>query len=292
MNRRRSELSDGIQPFRIDMPQDDLDDLHSRLGRTRWPGELPDAGWACGVPHAYLKELVHYWRHEYDWRAAEARLNQWPQFTTTVDGATIHFAHLRSPDPDAIPLLMIHGWPGSFAEFTEVAEPLTDPDSDPAFILILPSIPGFGLSGPTYQRGWEHQRVVASFAELLRRLDYPRYRVLGMDGLPRPAGRRRGQGLAAYQRDAVLADPDSRVSRPHLLRKGARRLSSQPEPSTAPTALAVFPPDNFIPLLHIAERTNTIVQWTEYDRGGHFAALEQPELLAGDIRCFFRGLRA
>lgn len=88
-----------IQPFRIGIPQADMDDLRSRLDHTRWPDELPDAGWAYGVPPGYLKELVHYWRHEYDWRAAETRLNQWPQFTTAVDGATIHFAHLRSPDP-------------------------------------------------------------------------------------------------------------------------------------------------------------------------------------------------
>jgi epoxide hydrolase len=382
-----------IQPFRIDMPQADLDDLRSRLGRTRWPDELPDAGWAYGVPLGYLKELVHYWRHEYDWRAAETRLNQWPQFTTTVDGATIHFAHLRSPDPDAIPLLMIHGWPGSFAEFTEVAEPLTDPDSDPAFHLILPSIPGFGLSGPTSQRGWEHQRVAAAFAELMRRLGYPRYGVQGGDwgaAISRELGRahpdrvigvhlnllpdtfqdhepsaselaaldqaerertlaswarfqewaRERQGYAELQatRPQTLAygltdspvgqlawiaekfrewtdsrdRPEDAVDRDWLLtnvmlywltrtagsagriyyeRAHASYPAGQPEPSTSPTALAVFPHDNFIPLRHIAERTNNIAQWTEYDRGGHFAALEQPELLAGDIRRFFCGLR-
>lgn len=110
-----------MDPYRIDIPQGDLDDLHDRLDRTRWPDELPGAGWDYGIPGDELRALAHHWRHTYDWRAAEAELNRWPQFTTTVDGAHIHFAHIRSPEPDATPLIMTHGWPGSIVEFTDVA---------------------------------------------------------------------------------------------------------------------------------------------------------------------------
>jgi hypothetical protein len=156
-----------IHPFRIAISQRDLDDLHERLDRTRWPDELPGVGWAYGVPRDYLKELVRYWRHDYDWRSAEAELNQWPQYTTSIDGATVHFAHIRSPEPEATPLLMTHGWPGSVVEFAKVVGPLTDPrahggDPADAVHVVLPSIPGFGLSGPTTQTGWEFKRVAAT----------------------------------------------------------------------------------------------------------------------------------
>lgn len=117
----------GIRPFRIDVPESELADLRHRLDRTRWPDELPGVGWDYGVPRDYLRELAEYWRHGYDWRAAEARLNEWPQFMTTIDGADIHFAHIRSPEPDATPLIVTHGWPGSFAEFERIVGPLTDP---------------------------------------------------------------------------------------------------------------------------------------------------------------------
>jgi epoxide hydrolase len=387
-----------IRPYRIDIPQADLDDLNARLDRTRWPDELPGVGWAYGVPRDYLRELVRYWRHEYDWRAAEARLNTWPQFTTTIDGADIHFAHIRSPEPDATPLIITHGWPGSIVEFTEVAGPLTDPrahggDPADAFHLVIPSIPGFGLSGPTRQTGWEYQRIAAAFAELMERLGYPRYGAQGGDwgaAISRELGRirpdhiigvhlnlipdsaatsepdaaelaalspaERERTLASWQRTRewgreqagyvaiqstrpqtlayALTDspvgqlawivekfkewtdsrdrPEDAVDRDLLLtnvmlywltgtagssariyyeRAHADYWDRPPEPSTAPTALAVFPHDNFIPLRHIAERTNTIVRWTEYDRGGHFAAMEQPDLLVADVREFFRSLR-
>ncbi len=177
---------DSIHPFRVAIPGADLDDLHQRLDRTRWPDELSDVGWAYGIPRDYLMELARYWRHEYDWRAAEERLNAWPQFTTTIDSANIHFAHLRSPEPNAIPLIVIHGWPGSIVEFTAIAGPLSDPrahgaDPSDAFHLVLPSIPGFGLSGPTHERGWDHRRVAAAFAELMRRLGYREYGAQGGD---------------------------------------------------------------------------------------------------------------
>ncbi|MDG4863412.1 epoxide hydrolase [Streptomyces sp. T-3] len=388
-----------ISPFLIDIPQADLDDLYERLDRTRWPDELPGVGWAYGIPREYLMELVRHWRYEYDWRAAEAELNKWPQFTTTIDGANIHFAHIRSPEPDATPLLMTHGWPGSIVEFAEVAGPLTDPrayggDPADAFHLVLPSIPGFGFSGPTGEPGWEFKRVAAAFAELMERLGHERYGVQGGDWgavISRELGRTRPDrvigvhlnllpnaaptrepdadelaALSADERTRTLASwarmqawtrdrqgyadlqatrpqtlayaltdspvgqlawiaekfkewtdsrdrPEDAVDRDRMLtnvmlywltgtagssariyyeRAHADYWGTPPEPSTTPTALADFAQDNFIPLRHIADRTNNIVQWTTYGSGGHFAAMEQPELLVGDVQRFFRQLRS
>jgi epoxide hydrolase len=177
---------DGIRPFRIEVPEADLDDLHDRLARTRWPDELPGAGWSRGVPLGYLEELAAYWRHGYDWRANEDRLNQLPQFTTTVDGQTVHFLHVRSAEPDALPLLVVHGYPSSVAEFTRIVGPLTDPrahgrDPGDAFHLVIPSLPGFGFSTPVQQPGWEVARTTAAFAELMDRLGYRRYGAHGGD---------------------------------------------------------------------------------------------------------------
>src|ERR1700730_7161950 len=176
----------GIRPFRIDIPQADLDDLQARLARTRWPDQLPGVGWDYGIPLEYVKELAEYWRTSYDWRAHEKRLNAFAQFTTTIDGQNIHFLHVRSPEPDALPLIITHGWPGSIAEFMEVIGPLTDPrahNGDPAdaFHLVVPSIPGFGFSGPTADRGWNVRRVARAWDELMQRLGYRRYGAQGGD---------------------------------------------------------------------------------------------------------------
>ena len=125
----------GIRPFRIDIPQADLDDLRDRLARTRWPDELPGVGWSRGVPLDYLKQLAAYWRDGYDWRKHEARLNEHPQFTTTIDGQPVHYLHIRSPEPEALPLILTHGWPGSIVEFLDIIGPLSDPAAhggDPA----------------------------------------------------------------------------------------------------------------------------------------------------------------
>jgi pimeloyl-ACP methyl ester carboxylesterase len=381
-----------MTPFRISFPQRDLDDLNARLDRTRWPDQLPGVGWSYGIPLDHLRDLAHYWRHEYDWRAAEAGLNQWPQFTTVIDGATVHFAHIRSPEPGATPLLMVHGWPGSIVEFTEVAGPLSDPrahggDPADAFHLVLASIPGFGLSGPTREPGWEAGRMAAALAELMRILGYDRYGTQGGDwgsAITREIGRthpgnvigvhlnlvvgaaatteptaaelaaltpaerertwasfrrsrewaRDRQGYADIQstrpqtlayaltdspvgllawiaekfhewsdggvdRDLLLTNvtlywltgtPNS-AARVYYERAHSPHGDPALEPSTAPTAVAVFPRDNFIPLRHIAERTNAIVRWTEFDRGGHFAAMEEPTALVADIRAFFRQMK-
>jgi epoxide hydrolase len=175
-----------MNPFRINIPEVDLDDLRRRLDCTRWPPELPQVDWDRGVPVAYLSNLVEYWRSVYDRRAAEAKFNQFPQFTTEVDGANVHFLHVRSPEANAVPLLLTHGWPGSVAEFLHVIGPLSDPashggDPNDAFHLVIPSVPGFGFSGPVSEKGWDIVRVARAWAELMRRLGYEQYLVQGGD---------------------------------------------------------------------------------------------------------------
>lgn len=176
-----------IQPFRIAIPDTALDDLNDRLSRTRWPDALPGAGWERGVPGDYLSGLADYWRTGYDWRKHEARLNEMPQFTTTIDGQTFHFLHVRSPEPDALPLMLTHGWPGSFVELLEVVGPLTDPrthggDPADAFDVVVPSLPGFGFSTPITGAGWGNLfRVAGAFAEIMQRLGYDRYGAQGGD---------------------------------------------------------------------------------------------------------------
>jgi epoxide hydrolase len=376
----------GVSPFRIDIPQADLDDLRARLARTRWPDQLPGVGWEYGIPLEYVKELADYWRTAYDWRVHERRLNQFPQFTTTIDGQRVHFLHVRSPEPAALPLIITHGWPGSIVEFEHIIGPLTDPRSvgaDPAdaFHLVVPSIPGFGLSGPTQETGWNVRRIALAWDELMHRLGYERYGAQGGDwgasisrelGLvvpdhligvhlnmlfPQPPGevtglteqeqarlqalrkfRAEGSGYGAIQSTRPqtvaygLTDspagqlawivekfgewtdnglPDEAVDRDQLLTNvslywltatagSSARLYYEaahsgawgpPAVSAVPTGVAVFPREIAPPIRRFAELSNNIVHWSEFDRGGHFAAMEVPDLLTGDIRQFFRQFR-
>jgi pimeloyl-ACP methyl ester carboxylesterase len=372
-----------IHPFRLQVPQADVDDLHDRLRRTRWPDELPGVGWSYGVSRDYLRDLAAYWRTGYDWRAWEARLNAFPQFVTTIDGQRIHFLHVRSPEPRAVPLLLTHGWPGSVAEFLHVIGPLTDPrayggDPADAFDVIAPALPGFGFSGPTRSTGWGFTRIARAWVELMRRLGYDRYvaqggdagglisplvgrldpeHVLGVhvnalitlpggddwgadDGSGGPAGaddgdwqERSGYAQVQSTRPQTLAyaltdspvgvlawnlewfvdyDPartlQTAIDRDLILTNvtiywltatsdSSARLykeSTMPEwspegRSPVPTAVAVFPGDGTSG--GIAERQHNLVRWTELDRGGHFAAMQAPELLVDDIRAFVRDLR-
>ena len=381
----------GIRPYRIDVPEAELEDLRERLGRTRWPAEVEGVGWSRGVPVGYLKELAEHWRTAYDWREHEARLNRLPQFTTTVDGANLHFLHVHSPEPQATPLLLIHGWPGSIVEFLEMIGPLTDPaghggDPADAFHLVIPSLPGFGFSGPLSEPGWGHDRIAAAFAELMARLGYDRYgvqggdvgafvgplvareapdRVLGvhvnalvtfpsgdpaeLDGLSGAEQQRlarmqhfqdemmgyghiqgtRPQTLAYALNDSPAGRlawivekfkewtdpsaelPEDAVDRDHLLTNvsiywfTATAGSSANlyyenahdpgawEPKargTVPTGVAVSLTQD-VAVRRLAERDHNVVHWSEFDRGGHFAAMEAPEFLVGDVRAFFRGLR-
>jgi pimeloyl-ACP methyl ester carboxylesterase len=174
-------MSGAIRPFRIEIPQADVDDLHGRLAGTRWPRELPGAGWSRGIPPEYLAELAGYWRTGYDWRAAETQLNSYPQFTTEIDGQAIHFLHVTSGRPDATPLLITHGYPSSVAEFLQLIEPLVSPDAGPAFHVVAPSLPGYAFSTPLSSAGWGMGRTARAWAELMRRLGYERYGVHGGD---------------------------------------------------------------------------------------------------------------
>jgi pimeloyl-ACP methyl ester carboxylesterase len=376
---------DTIEEFRIDIPQAELDDLRDRLGRTRWPDQLPGVGWDYGIALDDVRELAEYWRTGYDWRVHERRLNSFPQFTTEIDGQMVHFLHVRSASPGAMPLIMTHGWPGSVVEFMEIIGPLTDPgahggDPGDAFHMVVPSIPGFGFSGPTRERGWNVTRVARAWDSLMGRLGYQRYGAQGGDwgsaisrelgvivpermigvhlnmlspyvsgdppadlsdsdrarverlrrfrlagsgysaiqstrpqtvgyGLTdSPAGQlgwiaeKFGEwtdgGLSAVDRDQMLTNISvywltrTAGSSARLYFEAARsRASGPPAPSTAPTGVAVFPEEIAAPVRRLAEQTNNIVHWSEFDRGGHFAAMEEPDLLIGDVREFFRPLR-
>ena len=174
-------MSDGIQPFHIEIPPADVDYLHGRLASARWPGELPGVGWSRGIPLGYLKELAGHWHTQYDWRAAEAQLNQYPQFTTEIDGQHIHFLHVQSGQPGAKPLLITHGFPSSVAEFLHLIEPLVNPAAGQAFHVVAPSLPGYAFSNPLGATGWTMGRTARAWAELMRRLGYQRYGVHGGD---------------------------------------------------------------------------------------------------------------
>jgi pimeloyl-ACP methyl ester carboxylesterase len=175
-----------IRPFHIAVPDEALVDLRRRIAATRWPDRETVADRSQGVQLARFQELIRYWGAEYDWRKVEARLNALPQFVTTIDGVDIHFIHVRSRHPDALPLIMTHGWPGSVLEFLGVIGPLTDPPAyggrpEDAFDVVLPSIPGFGFSGKPTGTGWDPDHVAQVWAELMKRLGYTRYVAQGGD---------------------------------------------------------------------------------------------------------------
>jgi pimeloyl-ACP methyl ester carboxylesterase len=382
-----------VHPFRVDVPQVDLDDLRSRLTHTRWPSELPGVGWSRGVPGDYLKGLAEYWRDDFDWRQEEAKLNQFPQFVTEIDGQTIHFIHARSPEPDALPLIICHGYPGSIAEFLEIIGPLSNPrahgdDPRDAFHVVAPSLPGFGFSVPVRETGWDLPRICRASATLMERLGYQRYgahggdigagvtdnlantqpgRVVGAHANTDPTsfiilgaeipidtshlseaalalvhqlqrhyqGEGKGylhlqstrpQTLAFALTDSPVGQlawivekfqewtnpasalPEDAVDRDQLLTNvsiywftGAGATAANfiyesyhsaaawASPSDVPRGMAVFNAD---PILHkVIDPERAIGHWSEFDRGGHFAAMEAPDLLVQDIRAFFRDLR-
>jgi epoxide hydrolase len=175
-----------VKPFRIEIPDADLDDLRDRLGRTRWPDRETVSDWSQGIPLGYLRELCAYWADVYQWRALEARVNRFTQVMVTSGGLGIHVVHAISPHADALPLLMTHGWPGSIVEFLDVIGPLTDPvahggSAKDAFHLVLPTLPGFGFSDKPAEPGWGVERIADAWAELMPALGYDRYFVQGGD---------------------------------------------------------------------------------------------------------------
>jgi len=376
-----------VVPFRVSVPDEDVDELRRRLRSTRWPDPPTVGDWSQGVPPAYLRELCRYWAEEYDWPARQTRLNAVEQYTTELDGLPIHFLHARSPEPDALPLVLTHGWPGSVAEFLDVLGPLTDPaahggDPRDAFTVVAPSLPGFGWSGKPTGPGWGLARVADAWADLMSRLGHERFgaqggdigafvsanlgarhpdRVVGihvtMVVTPPPADRtelteREERGLRAEQhfrtvdsayhmqqrtRPQTLAyaladsaagqcawilekfwswsdcsgDPvaalgadrildhvatywftDSAGSSARMYWEMARDMGSRAPSVAVPTGVSLFPFEILQPTEEWARAQFTDLRmWREHDRGGHFAAMEQPELLVRDVREFFRPLR-
>ena len=384
----QTRASDAIVPFKIQVADSVLRDLKERLARTRFPEEIPGVGWDYGTDLTYLKSLVAYWRDRYDWRAQERRLNQFDQFTTDIDGLKIHFIHQRSKEPNAMPLAITHGWPGSIYEFTKVIGPLTDPvkyggRAQDAFNVVAISLPGFGFSGKPRERGYSPEKAADIIAKLMARLGYQRYGVQGGDwggiisrivalkdpqhvaglhlnfciagappggdpnaGVP-PSELQRQQerntymanerayqqiqgtkpqslgyamedspaGLAAWivEKFKVWCDCDgnveSRFTKDDLLTNvmlywvtetatSAMRIYYENRVATGvtgrvtvPTACALFPKEITTPPRKWVEANYNLTRWTEMPRGGHFAALEQPELLVDDVRAFFRTVR-
>ena len=179
-------MPDDLVPFRVDVPEQALDDLRRRLAATRWPEAETVDDWSQGVPLAYLQELCAHWRDAYDWRVVERRLNALPQLRANLDGLWIHALHVRSPHDDALPLVLTHGWPGSVLEFLDVVGPLTDPaahggDAADAFHVVCPSLPGYGFSDKADRPGWSTKRIAGAWAELMERLGYERYGAHGGD---------------------------------------------------------------------------------------------------------------
>jgi pimeloyl-ACP methyl ester carboxylesterase len=209
-------MSEEITPFRIDVPEAELDDLRQRLRLTRWPDPETVDDWSQGVPLAYLREMCDYWLDSYDWRACEQSLNRFPQFRTLIDDVPIHFLHITSPEPDAMPLVMTHGWPGSVVEFRKVIGPLTDPvahggDPADAFDLVCPSLPGYGFSGKPARAGWGIARIADAWDVLMTRLGYNRYGAQGGDwgsGVTTALGIRHAHHVAGIHLNMVTVRPD------------------------------------------------------------------------------------
>jgi pimeloyl-ACP methyl ester carboxylesterase len=175
-----------VEPFSVSVPDAELDDLRERLRRTRWPDQVAGAGWDYGIPLDYMQDVCRYWAEQYDWRAREARLNGFEQFRTTVDGLGIHLIHARSPEPDAFPVVVTHGWPGSVVEFLKVIGPLTDPvahggDAGDAFHVVCPSLPGYAFSDRPAEPGWNADRTAKAWQVLMDQLGYARYGAQGGD---------------------------------------------------------------------------------------------------------------
>jgi microsomal epoxide hydrolase len=379
-----------IAPFTIHVSDAVLSDLKQRLGRTRFPDEIPGGGWDYGTDLAYHKALITYWREKFDWREQERRLNQLPQFTTTIDGLDIHFVHQRSKNPNALPLVITHGWPGSFVEFTKIIGPLTDPAAhggraEDAFHVVAISLPGFGFSGKPRERGFAPVRMAAVIATLMARLGYSRYgaqggdwggnisRLLGINDASHVVGvhsnfcnagpppgiqdpnagvppaelerlrarqaffeNERGYflvqstkpqtvayglndspaGLAAwivekfrswcdcegdverkFTKDQLLTNitiywaTETVASAARIYYENQRAAAAQGGRVAVPMGCAVFPKELVLPPRRWVEARDNITRWTEMPRGGHFAAMEEPELLVDDVRAFFRSLR-
>jgi pimeloyl-ACP methyl ester carboxylesterase len=387
-----------IRPFQLEAPEEQLAELRRRITATRWPSkELVDDR-TQGVQSAALQALARYWASEHDWRKTEAKLNALPQFTTEIDGVEIHFIHVKSEHDNALPLIMTHGWPGSVVELLDSVGPLTDPtahggSAEDAFDLVLPSLPGYGLSGEPVEVGWDLARTARAWAELMRRLGYTRYVAQGGDvgaGVTDTMGRQAPEGLVgihtnllvpalggpmptdtdeeraaaaqlatfgksgngyfvematrpqtigyalldspvalaawmidhdtdAYYKIArafVDGQPSGNLTRDHILDNitlywltgtgtsaarsyweaygpDAPAAGAQPlPPPTIPFGFTTFPGEIWrTPRSWVEASYPNVIYFNEVDKGGHFAAWEEPELFATEIRAAFRSLR-
>ena len=222
-----------VTAFRLDVPEIELEDLRARIWNTRWPEPETVEDWSQGVPLAYLRSLCRFWADEYDWRATEARLNALPQFRTVIDGLGIYFLHVRSPNVDALPLVMTHGWPGSIIEFLKILGPLTDPtahgsDAADAFHVVCPSLPGYGFSDKPTRPGWGVERIAAAWTVLMARLGYERYGAQGSDwgtSISASIGQQDPQHVAGIHLTPPLAPPDPATFDDLTERKRAALLS-------------------------------------------------------------------
>jgi len=382
-------MPEPIEPFRVQVDDAVLDDLRSRLARTRFPDQIEGTGWEYGTPTPYVRDLVRYWLDEYDWRAQESRINELEQFRTAIDGQSIHFVHARAARDDALPLLLVHGWPGSIVEFLDVIPRLTHPEAhggrpEDAFHVVAPSLPGYAFSEPPRTTGWDIRRIARAFVELMDRLGYARFgaqggdwgaqittRVAALDPEhcvalhvnlpiavpPEEPGALTEQEqadlatMARFQRDegayaglqgskpqtigmalndspaGLLSwivekfrtwsdsggDPERCFTRDQLItnvmlywvtetaasaarlywetmRGGA--LAAPPDFVTVPTGVARYPKEEILRFPRAwVERSYNVTHWAELPRGGHFAAMEQPELFTDDLREFFRSAR-
>ena len=250
------ETHPAVRPFRVDVPEEDLDDLRRRIAAASWPTKELVEDRSQGVQLATLKALARYWTTDYDWRKVEANLNALPQFTTEIDGVDIHFIHVRSQHEDALPLIMTHGWPGSVIELLETIGPLTDPtahggNAGDAFHLVLPSLPGYGFSSEPAELGWDAARTGRAWAQLMSRLGYTRYVAQGGDVgalVTDLMGRQAVEGLAGYHLNLLTA----------VLAVGDQLPKESEQEQAAAAAVATFREDGFAYFLEMATRPQTI----------------------------------
>jgi pimeloyl-ACP methyl ester carboxylesterase len=379
-----------IKPFKINIPEEQIIDLQNRLKNTIMPSEIKGAGWSYGPTESYVEGMVKHLLTKYDWREHEAKINSYPQFTTEIDGQNIHFLHIESTEKNATPLMLIHGWPGSIVEFLDVIEPLTNPvkfggKAEDSFHLVIPSLPGFGFSGPTHEAGWNNGRVAKAFNELMGSLGYEHYGVQGGDAgaiVGPEMGRLAPEHVIGIHVNAATmgfmpmgpVDPKEmetfsdaekarlgrigqfmaerfgfnsiQSTRPQALAYG---ITDSPagliawtselftdygehvdmvskeafltnfmiywftntaassiryyyenahdpnawtpkENSGVPTGVAIFE-EGDIAIRRYGEQGNTIVRWTEYEKGSHYAVLESPKVWTNDVQEFFHDLR-
>ena len=374
-------MSEAITPFSIDIHGDPLDDLKQRLGNTRWPEKEVVGDWSQGIPLSYTQELAQYWEYQYDWKRWEAKLNRWNPCMTTIEGIDIHFLHVKSPREDALPMIISHGWPGSIVEFHKVIDPLTQPpEGEPAFHLVVPSLPGYGFSGKPKTAGTSAEKIARMWGQLMARLGYDRYVAQGGDWgalITQCMGVSETEHCAAIHINMPICPPDEeglkdmtdfeqqalmgidhynqwdsgyskqQSTRPQTLGYG---LADSPvgqmawivekfwswtdcdghpenilskdemldnvmmywltnsgassarlywesfntpnlEPIHMPVGASIFPKEIFRSSRRWAEkRFSNIIHWSQLDKGGHFAALEQPETFVREVRACFNQL--